>query len=695
MIGTILTFEVKQRLGRISTYMYFLILFAVGFLIAITIGGGLGSASVDLGGKVFVNSPFFLSQLIREVSTLGLIITAALAGQATYQDIDNNCDSFFYTAPIRKVDYLAGRFLGSLVTQVIIFSSIGLGIWLGMRMPFLDQTRIGPERFMSYLAPYLTTVIPNLIFLTAIFFCLAALGRKMLPVYAGSSLLLVGYLIVGSVFQDPTKNVFYALADPFGERAFARLTQYLTPFERNTQLMPFTGILVWNRLLWLGAGVALFVFTYFKFSRSQALTRGRKQIDDAREEAVTGAAALPAITPVFSPRASLGQLVSLTWLQFIETVKNVFFGVILAGGFLLGVLFGTLPTDFLATPFYPTTSHILQFVIAGFGLFQLIIIVFYSGELVWRERDAKVSQIMDAMPAQRWVLFGSKLGALMLVQVVIAALVVAAGVTAQIIRGYFHFEFGVYFKELFLITLVVNCITCALAILIHTAVNHKYLGYFAVVVLYVGVTSIGLPQLGFEHYLIRFGRVPGHVYSDMNGYTLYVKSLFWFELYWALAAIFLAIVTNLLWVRGIEGGIKQRLKIGVQRLTPASRAAALVCLVLFAATGSYIFYNTNILNRYRNSKQEETAQAQYEKKYHQYLEEPEPRVTDVETKVDLYPETRSAAVQGTLWMDNKTQQSIDHIALSLPTRKAESIRELAFDGGQVPLVQDNDLGFHV
>src|SRR5215472_1309476 len=157
MIGTILLFEVRQRLGRISTYMYFLILFAVGYLIALAVGGGLpgGSGSVDLGGKVFANSPFALSQLISSVSMLGLIIAAALAGQATYQDIDNNCDSFFYTAPIRKVDYLAGRFLGSVVTQLLIFSGIALGLWLGMRMPFLDSARIGPERFMAYLEPYL------------------------------------------------------------------------------------------------------------------------------------------------------------------------------------------------------------------------------------------------------------------------------------------------------------------------------------------------------------------------------------------------------------------------------------------------------------------------------------------------------------------------------------------------------------
>src|SRR5205807_10300107 len=121
----------------------------------------------DFGGKVYANSPFALNGLITELSLLGLIITASLAGQATYQDIDNNCDSFFYAAPIRKIDYLAGRFLGSLAIQLIIFSSVGIGIWLGLQMPFLDSSKIGPERFMAYLQPYLILVLPNLLFLTA------------------------------------------------------------------------------------------------------------------------------------------------------------------------------------------------------------------------------------------------------------------------------------------------------------------------------------------------------------------------------------------------------------------------------------------------------------------------------------------------------------------------------------------------
>lgn len=696
MIVTILLFEVQQRLARISTWIYFAILLMLGFLFALIVGGAFPGAAADFGGKVYANSPFALNGLITELSLLGLIITASLAGQATYQDVDNNCDSFFYAAPIRKIDYLAGRFLGSLATQVIIFASVGIGIWLGLQMPFIDSSKIGPERFMAYLQPYLILVLPNLLFLTAIFFCLAALGRKMLPVYAGSVILLIGYLIVGSLLSDPTRSALYALADPFGARAVARVTQFWTPFERNNQLIPLAGVLLLNRILWISVSVAVFLFTYFRFSPAKALSRGKKSSREAGAKPDAADMEIPQFSTIFSFRASFLQFLALTWLQFTETVKNVFFSVIAVAGFLFALLVANLPTDLLGTPYYPVTSRILQLVIGGFGLFEIIIIVFYSGELVWRERDARVSQIMDALPAQRWVFFTSKLGALMLVQVVIMFLIMAAGLTTQVMHGYYHFEIGVYLKELFLINLVQNCIICALALLIQTVVNQKFLGYFAVLMLYVGVISFGMPSAGFEHYLMRYGHFPPHIYSDMNGYSPYVKPLFWFELYWALAAVCLAIVGNLMWVRGIEGGFKQRLKLGLARLTPASRAGLAAFLVLFLAAGSYIFYNTNILNHYSTSKRQQAEVADYEKKYRKYLDQPQPRTTDVQTLVDLYPEQRSATVEGTLWMENRTQKPIDTIALTLPGGRSRfRIQELNFAGGQTPVVRDNDIGFHV
>src|SRR5579862_2367232 len=272
MVLAICSFEFRQRLSRISTYVYFLVFAALSCLFILAAGGGIPGSTVEFGtgGKVLVNSPYALDVIITFISFFGVVVTAALAGQATYQDVDSRCTDFFFTAPITKFDYLGGRFLGSLAIQLLIFSSVGLGAWIGTRLPWLDASRLGTQILAAYLQPYLTLVLPNLVLLTAIFFGLAALNKRMLPVYAGSVILLIGYFVASQLSTNLTVGVSGALADPFGGNAVDKITQYWTPFQRNTQLIPFSGILVWNRVLWLGVGALVLLFTYFKFSFAYA-----------------------------------------------------------------------------------------------------------------------------------------------------------------------------------------------------------------------------------------------------------------------------------------------------------------------------------------------------------------------------------------------------------------------------------------
>ena len=188
MVLTIAAFEVRQRLRRISTYIYFLVFLSLSIFFVCMAGGAVSGASVDFGtgGKIWLNSPYALNVITMYVTFLGIVVTGAIAGQATYQDIDSHIKDLFYTAPITKFDYLAGRFLGALVVQILIFSSIGIGAYIGMRLPWLDQSRLGPNNAVAYLQPYLTLVLPNLVLTTAIFFGLAASWKKMLPVYVGT-----------------------------------------------------------------------------------------------------------------------------------------------------------------------------------------------------------------------------------------------------------------------------------------------------------------------------------------------------------------------------------------------------------------------------------------------------------------------------------------------------------------------------
>jgi ABC-2 type transport system permease protein len=702
MVLSILAFEFTRRSRRISTYVYFLVFFALGFLFVLMSGGAFAGAAVDFGtgGKVLVTSPFALNLIIMFVSFFGVIVVAALAGQATYQDVDSNCTAFFYTAPITKFDYLAGRFLGALAVQIVIFTSVGLGAWVGTLMPWLDPARVGSQSAYAYLQRYFTMVIPNLIFFSAIFFSLAALGRKMLPVYAGSVLLLIGYFVADQLSADLTSTTLAAMIDPFGGNAVSRLTQYWTPFQRNTQIVPFAGVLLWNRILWLSIGAVILGMTYVRFSFTYAAGKSarRQQLDFEEEPTVATAQATPLLHPTFTTGDSLRELISLTRLQFSETVKNVFFGVLVLAGALMAIFSAYGINNPFATPVYPVTWKMLELGGGGFSLFILAIITFYSGELVWRERDAQLNQIIDALPVRRWVLFASKLFALMLVQVLLVFMVMVCGLFVQVLHGYHHFEFGLYLTDLFARQLIGFWILCVIAMLVHTIVNHKYIGHFVMVLYFV--VGIVLPQINFEDYLYRLGQSPRVVFSDMNGYGPYAAAQVWFHVYWGIGAVLLAIATNLLWVRGMETGMRNRLKLARSRFSPATGISFAICGLMFAGAGGYIYYNTHVLNRLLTSSKFQEDRAQYELKYKQYQKMPQPRIVDVKVDVDLYPEQRLATFRGREWLENKTDAPVDRVAVTLWPQDADviprphtEVKSIRLEGGQTAILEDPALGF--
>src|SRR5213075_1737027 len=145
--------------------------------------------------------------------------------------------------PISKAAYLGGRFVGALVVVLGIYTSIGLGLWLGSRMPWLDQTRLGPTRFAAYAMPYVTSIVPNLLFSGAIFFAVAALARRILPIYVVSIVFVVGYIASTQLFADMNNRTLAALIDPFGLSAARALTDYWTASERSTRLIPLSGLI--------------------------------------------------------------------------------------------------------------------------------------------------------------------------------------------------------------------------------------------------------------------------------------------------------------------------------------------------------------------------------------------------------------------------------------------------------------------
>jgi ABC-type transport system involved in multi-copper enzyme maturation permease subunit len=338
MLFTVARFEFGQRLKRLSTWIYITLFLALGVLAFLASAGTFQNitGSFGTGGKVMANSPFTLAVLISSVSYFALLITAALAGQAVHQDFGHGTYPLMFTAPLSKGSYLGGRFLGALGVLVLIQAATGVGCFLGSLMPFVDDKLIGPNRAMAYLGPYLLLVLPNLLVLAPVFFTLGALTRKMRAVYVTGVVLLIGYVLAGTLSNKLEYRPLAALLDPFGQYALERLTEYWTPAEKNDRLLPLQGPLLINRLIWLAVGAGALLLTFLRFRMAEPLERERSK-QRLEAEQVAGPAAERAPAPVREPSA-LALLPRLTWLAFRETVKNIHFLVIVLAGILFVVL---------------------------------------------------------------------------------------------------------------------------------------------------------------------------------------------------------------------------------------------------------------------------------------------------------------------------------------------------------------------
>jgi ABC-2 type transport system permease protein len=683
-------FEFKTKLSRLSTYVYFGIFTAIAALWMAAAGGAFASANIIFSSdKVFINSPFAISQTVSILGLLGTVLVAAFMGRAVQQDFEYQTFHFFFTSPIAKRDYVFGRYIGAIAILVFIFLGISLGILIGSAWPGVDPTRIGPWSLAAFAKPYFVILLPNLVFLGAVFFGIAALTRRMLPVYVAGVITLIGYLAGLPLLRDIDNKMLASLVDPIGSAALSLVTRYWSPAEKNSQLVPLTDELLWNRLLWTTVGLAIFGLCYWRFRMAFSVSERKRKtevVDD--EKMVPRTIFSVAATVDLRASAYFRSLPGLVRLLTRETMKNVYFASIVLAGALF--IFANAKTvgSLYGTNTYPVTYQVLDFASGSFGIFMLIITTLYAGELVWRERDAQMALIADSAPTPTWLPFLAKLLTLMTVQAALQVVVMICGILVQLFSGYTKLELGQYLYRLFLLQLPEYWMFAALALTIHTVVNHKYLGHFLVIVYFVA--DITSASFGYDHHLYRFGETPPLIYSDMNRYGHFLGPIRWFQLYWAAAAVLLLVAARLFWVRGTDTNWKVRLRMAKERWSPPLTATAIVASAIFIGTGAWIFYNTNILNPYRTEFTQKERQADYERNYKAaWTPKPQPKITAVKVNVDIFPHEHRIRFAGQFTAKNKSEApipelfvnvregaTINKIAASIPLKTVEERRDL-------------------
>ena len=692
MLGRIFAFEVRYQLRQplfwFAAALFFLLTFGAVTTDVVTIGGSIGSVNR--------NAPFVLMQILLVMTVIGTFLTTAFAANSVYRDFESQADAIFFSLPLRKADYLFGRLSGSLAVSWLVYVAVLLAVGLGGLMPWLEPERIGPFHLSPYLFSMLAFVLPNVIITGAIFFAIATLTRSLLYTYAGVVVFFVGYAVAGIFLDNLDNRNLAALVDPYGFGAFELVTRYWTVAEKNTGLMPLRGILLWNRLMWLALAGAVMLLTWarFKFTTagSGAAQRWRWRRQPAAEtpDVPASAAPLPAVAPRFGAATTWTQFLRQTRIETVGALRGVPFLIMLFAG-LLNVFGSTFSLDDLyGTKIYPVTNLMLRAIAGAFALFVFLVLTFYSGELVWRERNLRMSELFDALPVRTWVAWASKLCALAAVLVTMLVAVLLACVGIQAFSGYAHFEIPLYLKGLFLVALPQFLFFAALCLFMQVVLDNKFLGWLVSSLFYIA--GFVLPALRLEHHLYRFGTAPEAPYSDMNGYGHFVQPLVCFYLYWGLVCAALVVVAHLFWVRGTETPFRLRARQARRRLTRPTVSALVLAATGAVAVGGFIYYNTNVLNHYQPTKTLYDRQAAYEKKYRRYLGLPQPRVTDVDADVDIYPETRTVAIRGRYRLENRTGVPIDHLHLYL--NPDVTVHTLLPAGGVLDMA-DDDLGYRI
>jgi ABC-2 type transport system permease protein len=664
MTWEIFKFEVKYHLRQPLFYILFVILFFLTF-------GAVTSDAVQIGGalgNVNRNAPFVIMQFLLVMSTFGVLTTTAYVASAINRDFELNTDSLFFSSPIKKGQYLFGRFSAAFVVSSLVYLGVVTAIMIGSKMPWLDKERLGAFVLKPYVFSYFALVVPNLLLFAAIFFAVAALTRSLMATYTSVAAFYVAYVVSRVSLSDIESEKLGVILDPFGFAAFTRATRYWTVFEKNTSVLPIDGMFLWNRLLWIGLAIVLLGLTFVFFKMQVDTGSGKKKKKKATAEIevplVPVTDALPKVSQRFDAMTSLRQYLTTIRVETGAILKSLPFMVIVLLA-VLNTLGGAIFANRLfGTELYPVTYVMVGVIEGGFIFFAVIIGAFYAGEIVWRERMLKLNEVTDAMPAPTWTMWAGKLTALFITLYIALGAAVLTTIAVQVSKHYQHFEPGLYFRGVFLVAGIQLLMITVLMFFGQIITNNRYVG-FLIALFYIISQSV-MQALHYEHRLYAVFNPPDMTYSDMNGYGHFTRPFEWFSLYWTIFAAILLIVGHLFWVRGTETAMSIRTRVARGRFGKPVFAALALLVLAFAATGCYIFYNTNILNHYTTEDQRDQRAAETEKLYKKYDRILQPRITDVQADVDIYPDKRWVDVRGTYTLVNKTAQPIGdlHVVMS-------------------------------
>tara|TARA_R110002050_G_scaffold123023_5_gene241623 strand:- start:4040 stop:7621 length:3582 start_codon:yes stop_codon:yes gene_type:complete len=658
MFKTFFLSELKYTLKQPMVYIFIFILALMEFFATVSDNVQVGGAI----GNVYRNSPYTITIHVTVFCVFSLLMAVAFFNNAALRDHNNEFNEILFTTPLSKPGYFFGRFLGALVVSTLPLLGVFIGVLLGTYMNsifgWMDTERFGDFYLETFINNYLLFILPNMFLAGSVIFAMANKWKSTIISFVGGLVIIVAYIVSGSLMSDVDNETIAALSDIFGINTYFLETKYFTPIEKNTISPGFSGLLFKNRLLWTAVGAIILMISYFSFSFKTKNKKVKKQkVKNSDKETVF---ALPNLNPTFKASTNWIQFKSFFYTNFLSIVKSVTFKILFLFCIIILVVDLSQGFEFMGLQSYPLTYKLIDSIKGSTNIFTIIILIFFSGELIWRDRDSKINEVIDATAHTSFISMAAKALSLVCLTSILNLFFILIGVIYQLLNGFTRIELDVYLLDFFYENFALYIVFGGIMIMIQVLSSNKYIGYF-ISVLVLLVWEIILSILDINSNMLDIGGGSSVFYSDMNGFGPGLKSTLWFNFYWILLSVIGLLIAGALWNRGSKSSLLSRIKTAKKEVPKSYRGFIAVLTIIWLGVAGFVYYNTQVLNPYRSNDTEEQLMAEFEKKYSKYKEAVHPKVTDAKYYIDIFPNKRDIHVKADIELTNESNQAIDSL----------------------------------
>ncbi|MDA3613331.1 ABC transporter permease/M1 family aminopeptidase [Polluticaenibacter yanchengensis] len=649
-------FEVQRSTRHWYSYATAIILIAAGFFCG-------NQFNLSVGEGIYLNAPYTTGFMTGMLSLVVIFFAIIYAIQLLFKDRDSLFDMVLFSFPVTERQYLTGRFSAYFLYTFLSFVFLMAGFVPGQNLRSGSEMQ---DHFNGwhYLYPLLIFGLLNCLLVCSFLFFISFTTGKKLLVVIGGLLLYVLYMVVlvfsnspfmaGSLPQSADTQYLSAMADPFGLSSYFLQATDLTIQQKNTGIVPFSGILQLNRTLFFFVSVALLLLTGRLFSFSALPGKKLK-----RSLTTAPADATPSLGDYKTAKLNFGNIPGIAAaLSFARIDLIYLFKSITMPAISILLLFFTgmemyaeiekgvrLPQKFASSGLMAVTIS------ENFHLLGLLVMTYFINDLYWRSQVSGFALIEKSTYFSRNKLTGHFLSSAVLL-FFFTAILVAEGLVFQWLYHYCHIDWYAYWGAVLFNTFPL-LLFAALVLLINDNTRNRVLA-LGISLPAVFLLTGPLAKKLISYPVLRIFSDYTGAYSDFNGYGPYAF-FFALRLIGGLAIVFL------LWqLNGVIKSKKWHLK------------GAILVIILLVAGG----FSAHYFMKGYMPKNEEAAlvnAVDYELKFRQYEHQPQPVITDVKTTIDLYPAAHSYRIRGSYSLANLAGKPIERVLVNFsPDLKIES-----------------------